>query len=49
MIEKRGTKWCVVSEKSGKNLGCSDSKKGAENRKREVEYFKHKDKSGKTN
>lgn len=35
-------KYRVLSEK-GKNLGESDSRSGAKNRLREVEYFKHKD------
>jgi hypothetical protein len=37
-------KYRVLSEK-GKNLGTSDSRKGAEKRLRQVEYFKHKDKN----
>jgi len=31
----------LYSKKSNKNLGCSTSRKGAENREREVQYFKH--------
>lgn len=40
-IKMRGSKHCVVS-KSGKNLGCSPSHKGAVKRLREVEFFKHR-------
>lgn len=32
--------WCVKSKDGSKNLGCYDSKKGAEERLRAVEYFK---------
>ena len=32
--------WCVYSKTSNKNLGCSDSKKGAVKRLGQVEYFK---------
>ena len=46
MIRKRGDKWCLYSKKKGKdgkprNLGCYSSKRGAENREKEVEKFKH--------
>ncbi len=40
-IKKVGNKFQVVS-KDGKNLGTFNSKKEAENRLREVEYFKNK-------
>jgi len=40
-IRKKGSKFCLYSKKSNKNLGCSTSRKGAENREREVQYFKH--------
>lgn len=43
MIVKKGSKHCVESH-SGRNMGCSDSKAGAEKRLRQVEYFKHKGK-----
>lgn len=39
-IVQRGKKHCVVSE-TGKNLGCSPSRGGAERRLKQVEYFKH--------
>lgn len=41
MIKKKGNKYQVVSEKTGRNLGESDTKEGAEKRLRQVEYFKH--------
>ena len=41
-IVKVDGKWRLVSKKSGKNLGTYDSKEGAIQREREVEYFKHK-------
>lgn len=41
-IIKVDGKWRLVSKKSGKNLGTYDSKEGAIQREREVEYFKHK-------
>jgi hypothetical protein len=40
-ITKRGDKYCLVSKKSKKNLGCYTSKSGAEKRERQVQYFKH--------
>lgn len=40
-IVQKGDQWCVESEE-GKNLGCSDSREGAEKRLKQVEYFKHK-------
>lgn len=43
MIKKTSKGYKVVS-KSGKNLGEYKTKKGAENRLRQVEYFKHKKK-----
>jgi hypothetical protein len=46
MIIHKGKKYCLVSKKKDKeghrkNLGCYPSKSGAENREREVNYFKH--------
>jgi 2'-5' RNA ligase len=42
IVKTKGKReWCVKSKK-GKNLGCSESKSGAESRLRQVEYFKHK-------
>lgn len=40
-IVKKGSKWCLKSKKGNKNLGCYSSKKGVENRERQVQYFKH--------
>jgi hypothetical protein len=40
MIVRFGRQWRVVSEK-GRNLGTYATKKEAENRLRQVEYFKH--------
>jgi len=40
-IVKRGDKYCLLSKKSDKNLGCYDSKSGAEQREKQVQYFKH--------
>lgn len=40
-IRKKGSKFCLYSKKSNKNLGCYTSRKGAEEREREVQYFKH--------
>lgn len=40
-IVKKGSKWCLKSKKSNKNLGCYSSKKGAKNREKQVQYFKH--------
>jgi len=44
-IVKKGSQWCVVSEDGSKNLGCSNTKEGAVQRLREVEYYKHHSKS----
>lgn len=41
-IVEKGSQWCVESE-DGKNMGCYDTKKEAEERLRQIEYFKHKD------
>jgi hypothetical protein len=43
MIKKVYNKYRVVSEKE-KNLGTYKTKKEAEERLRQVEYFKHKEK-----
>lgn len=40
-IVKRGNEYELKSKKSGKNLGTYGSKKGAEKREGQVEYFKH--------
>lgn len=41
VIRQVGDEFCVFS-KEGKNLGCSTSREGAEERLRQVEFFKHK-------
>ena len=41
MIKKVGSSYKVVS-KTGKNLGGSKTRKGAEKRLKEVEYFKNR-------
>jgi|10_taG_2_1085330.scaffolds.fasta_scaffold03894_4 hypothetical protein len=43
-IKKINGKWCLLSKKSERNLGCYDDRAGAENREREVNYFKKRDK-----
>ena len=40
-IRKDGNKYCLLSRKSKKNLGCYSSRKGAEKREKQVNYFKH--------
>jgi hypothetical protein len=40
-IVKRGSKYCLLSKKSNRNLGCYPSRSGAEKRERQVQYFKH--------
>ncbi len=40
-IKKTKSGYEVVSEKSGKNLGKSPTKAGAEKRLKQVEYFKN--------
>ncbi len=41
MIVKRGRKWVVISEKTGRSFGSYDTKKEAEHRLKQVEFFKH--------
>ncbi|KAA0206153.1 hypothetical protein EDM68_03330 [Candidatus Uhrbacteria bacterium] len=41
MIVRRGRKWVVVSEKTGRSFGSYDTKKEAEHRLKQVEFFKH--------
>ena len=46
VIRKDGSKskpYCIYSE-SGKNLGCYATRKGAEDRLKQIEMFKHMDK-----
>ena len=46
MIRKKGSLFQVVSE-SGKNMGKFKTKKEAEKRLKQVEFFKHKSLMGK--
>ncbi len=41
MIVKRGSKWVVVSEKTGRSFGSYATKKEAQHRLKQVEFFKH--------
>jgi hypothetical protein len=41
MIKKRGGKYVVLSEKTGRSFGSYDTKAEAEKRLRQVEFFKH--------
>ena len=40
-ITKKGSKYCLLSKKTKRNLGCYNSKSKAKNRERQVQYFKH--------
>jgi len=42
VVRKVGTQYCVFS-KSGKKLGCYPTKKKAQDRLRQIEFFKHKE------
>jgi hypothetical protein len=41
MIKKRGGKYVVLSEKTGRSFGTCDTRAEAEKRLRQVEFFKH--------
>jgi hypothetical protein len=41
VIEKRGRKWVVLSETTGRRFGTYDTKAEALKRLRQVEFFKH--------
>lgn len=41
VVRKDGSEWCVFS-KSGKKLGCFPTKKQAQERLQEIEFFKQK-------
>lgn len=45
MIRKCGSGWCVYSEKGRKLGGPYKTKSQATERLRQIEFFKHKDKS----
>ena len=47
MIKKRGGKYVVLSEKTGRKFGTYDTKAAAEKRLRQVEFFKHGGAAGK--
>lgn len=37
----KSTPYCIYSEKTGRKFGCYPSKKAAEERLRQIEFFKH--------
>lgn len=41
IIRKKGNKYCLLSKKTKRNLGCYKSKSGAKKREKQVNYFKH--------
>ena len=41
IIKKIGKKWCVISERTGKRLGCYTKKRDAVERLVQVEWWKH--------
>jgi len=41
MIKKVGSKYVVVSEKTGRSFGSYKTKAAAKKRLRQIEYFKH--------
>lgn len=41
MIKKEGKKWTVLSETTGRKFGTYGTKKEAEQRLRQIEFFKH--------
>lgn len=41
MIRKIGGKYCVVSEKTGRKMGCYSTRKQAKKRLGQIEMFKH--------
>ncbi len=40
-IVRRGKKYCLLSKKTGRNLGCYKTRKKAIKREKQVQYFKH--------
>jgi hypothetical protein len=38
---KKGSKFCLKSKSSGRNLGCYDSEKQRDKREKQIQYFKH--------
>lgn len=45
MLKKIGSKWVVLSETTGRRFGSYDTKKDAEKRLRQIEFFKSKNKN----
>ena len=41
MIKRKGSKYVVLSEKTGRAFGTYKTKKEAEKRLRQIEFFKH--------
>ena len=41
-IRKKGSKWCVFSHKTDRNMGCYSKKSGAKKRLGQIHYFKNK-------
>jgi len=41
MIKRKGSKFCVVSRTTGRDLGCYPTKKQAQKRERQVVFFKN--------
>lgn len=39
-ITKKDNKYCLLSKKTKKNLGCYNTKKDAQNREKQIQYFK---------
>jgi hypothetical protein len=39
-ITKRGNKYCLLSKKTKRNLGCYNSKQAVRNREKQINYFK---------
>jgi len=46
MIKKQGGKYVVLSEKTGRTFGTYDTRAEAEQRLRQIEFFKHVKKGG---
>lgn len=42
MIVKRGNKWCLLSRRTRRNLGCYPTREGAVQRERQVQFFKRR-------
>lgn len=40
-VVRRGSKYCLLSKSTKRNLGCYNSKKAARKREQQVQYFKH--------